>query len=238
MNNIDKIAAEFESCFTDIYKDKYGGVEGAVQHPVYGGMVTHCRSSVYWITKILAAKKICEIGTWLADSAFMMANAQDDLNFGNDAYIDTIDIMVGGYTNTPIKYNHKRIHYHYWRPFHTNYDEFKYNAAGIVHKDFKHMTNQQIFDKNYEYLSSIASKDGYSFILIDGDHGLDGVRLDWELVQDFAREDTVIMIDDLRDERHWQVKQFWDSLDTYKYDFEDFIDDTGILISAGVTLKS
>lgn len=224
MNKIDLIKQEFPKQFCLRY-EQLGFSEGLVEHPVYGGKPTHCRSTLWTLVKILQPRSILEIGSWKYDGSNMMARSLDE-NFGKDyeCEIHTFDIVRGGYTedSQEIAKVHKRVKPMWWYPHHTSYDSWKYNNPRIEFPLFSQMDNSQIFKANITILEEVMPKIGYDLIVIDGDHSIEGVKFDWEYACHSISNRGVIVIDDLYDSRHWQVRQFWDSIKCDKYDFEDW----------------
>lgn len=240
MNKIELIKQEFPKSFRLRYEE-LGGGEGNVEHPIYGGKPTHCRSTLWTLVKILKPSSILEIGSWKYDGSNIMALSLDE-NFGKNykCEIHTFDILKGGYSEhrEEVAKVHKRVKPMWWYPHHTSYDGWKYNNPNIEYKLFKDMDNDQIFKVNCAILDEIQPKGGYDLILIDGDHSLEGVKFDWKYACHVSGHNTVIVIDDLYDSRHWQVRQFWDSLkDLDRYDFDDWNkNNPDKLVSMGVVL--
>lgn len=234
-DKITLIKREFPKQFQDYYKEFGYPEEGRVVHSKYGGNPTHCRSTMYTLTKILRPRHVLEIGSWKYESSNMIAKAMDDCGIVA-GYIDSFDITPGGYDGGYIAPRSNRVIPHYWMPHHTNYDEWKYNdMSNVIHKDFRGRSNQEIFDENLRQVMKIAPKNGYDMILIDGDHSYDGVRIDWAYACTFLTPKGVIIIDDLYDDRHWQVRKFFDELTCDKYDFSDWNEKyPELLISDGV----
>jgi hypothetical protein len=236
MNIIEQIKQDFGS----IYIDNAPDLEGTVQNSnsLYNGRRTHCRSGLYAFTKIRKAKYVLEIGSWLYQGASAIARAMDDLyGVGGDGIVDSIDIIDNLKANNLSASLNKRIQRHYWLPHHTDYDIWKYNKQ-IEKPEFREMTNDQIFEKNLSYLKSIAPKDGYDIIMIDSDHSYEGAKFDWLYAMEVSNNDTLIIVDDLYDDRHIRVKKFFDELKTIKWDFKEWNDDISKpLQSTGITLK-
>lgn len=236
MNKIDYIKKEFSSQFEDVWKERFNQEEGCVQHSKWGGLQTHCRSTMYTLVKMLKPLHILEIGSWRFDASEMMALAMDEYDISKEGQIHSFDICEGGYSGGKFLPKNPRIKPHYWRPHHTNYDQWKYSNTTLAHPDFKFMSNEDIFKYNKNHLLSITPKEKFSLILIDGDHSYDGVKWDWEYAKLVAAPNAVICIDDLADDRHYQVRKFWDELPEPKYDFTDWNEARpDLLSSVGVT---
>lgn len=238
MNIIEQIQQDFGS----VYIDNAPDIEDAVQNsdPKYGGRRTHCRSGLYAFTKIRKARHVLEIGSWLYQGASAIARAMDDL-YGEEGegFVDSIDIIDNLKVNNLSLDLNKRIRRHFWYPHHTDYDSWKYNINIQVEKpEFRDLTNDQIFEKNLSYLKSIAPKEGYDLIMIDSDHSYEGAMFDWLYSMEVSNNETLIIVDDLYDDRHVRVKKFFDELKTTKWDFKEWNDDfIKPLQSTGVTLK-
>lgn len=224
MNKLELIKQEFPKQFRMRFEE-LGGSEGLVEHPVYNGKPTHCRSTLWTLVKILKPKSILEIGSWKYDGSNMMALSLDE-NFGTDYKCDihTFDIIRGGYSEhkDEVAKVNKRVKPMWWYPHHTSYDSWKYNNPRIEFPLFSYMDNKQIFKINCGIIEDILPAGGYDLVIIDGDHSLEGVMFDWEYACRYINDDSVIVIDDLYDTRHWQVRKFWDSLPCEKYDFNDW----------------
>jgi predicted O-methyltransferase YrrM len=233
MDLIDKIKNEFEANFEDVWQ----GVESVVQNSLYNNPTTHCRSTIYTIAKMIKPMSVLEIGSMAYDSSECIAHAM--VKTKSWGRIHSLDIRVGGYSGkfkkepasaliTPL----------YWLPHKTGYDEWKFTAP-IEHPEFKNMTNEQIFDKNCELLKFVAPKGGYDMIFIDGDHSYEGVTWDWRYACRFSHSNTVVVIDDMYDDRHYDVRRFWLGLQTKKYDFADWNHKhPEFFASTGVTLTN
>ena len=224
MNKVELIRNEFPKSFR-LRFEELGGSEGLVEHPVYGGKPTHCRSTLWTLVKILKPKSILEIGSWKYDGSNIMARSLDE-NFGKDYKCDihTFDIIRGGYSqhSDEVGKVHSRVKPMFWYPHHTSYDSWKYQQP-IEYPLFREMDNRQIFEINCGILEEIMPQVGYDLIIIDGDHSIEGVKFDWEYACRYQATDGIIVVDDLYDSRHWQVRQFWDSLThTDKYDWADW----------------
>ena len=208
MNYVEKIKNEFES----VYVDK-GPENGILQGYKYAGSATHCRNCLYTITKIIKPKKVLEVGSWKYESSDAIGNAMvemyDELG---DIVINSLDIATGGFSGGDHKPKHDFTHGDYWYPHHTTYDEWKYTDEHIVFKEFKEMSNEEIFDKNVEILDKITPFGTYDLIFLDGDHAYEGVKFDWEYALKYSHKDTVIVFDNIWDIRLHGVKKFFDDL--------------------------
>jgi len=181
------------------------------------------------VARVVKPNNVLEIGSYHFASANAMAKIMDQ----NKAtgVIDSFDIRVGGYDGKTIGPKNSRIRAHYWRPHKTRTDKFKYEHAYYL--DFQNMTNDEIFEKNVEYLKSIAPESGYDMIYIDGDHSYIGVSYDWEYAQVVANENTVVVFDDLYVRCHPGVEKFWKELKCpkgNKWDFKGYKCHTGVVV--------
>lgn len=228
MNKIDFIKSQFGNYYDGVY-EKMGKGEVLVQHPVYGGRQTHCRSTMHTLVRMLKPTNVLEIGSWTYECADIMSLAFEyDYRKG---VVDTFDIVSGGYSMGPEKPKGKFVNAHFWMPHHTGYDTWKYSAR-VKYPEFINLTNEEIFEFNKNILLGLGRK--YDLILIDGDHSYEGAGFDFEYAKLVANPDAVIVVDDLYDERHWQVRKFYDELPYYKYDFRDWNNSGKDLISMGV----
>ena len=107
----------------------------------------------------------------------------------------------------------------------------------IAFPDFKDYNNEQISEKNSEILKGVAPEEGYDLIFIDGDHSYEGVKRDWKHALEVSNKETLIVFDNIWDIRLHGVRLFFDSLETQKWDFDDWneenkdknmVQDTGI----------
>ncbi len=78
------------------------------------------------------------------------------------------------------------------------------------------MENEAIFERNLKYLKSIAPANGYDLIYIDGDHSFAGATFDWEYSLHVCNSETLVVVDDINDDRHTAVRKFFESLTTNK----------------------
>lgn len=229
---IEFIKRDFGNYFQDVSTAPEGNVENT--DPRYNNRRTHCRSGMYTFTKMIKPKHVLEIGSMVYDSSNMIGMAMDEM--GIDGVIDSIDIVDGGCHGQKRKQINKRIRPRFWLPHHTSYDKWKY-STNIAHPEFKDMSNEEIFSKNLEFLRSFAPIDGYDMILIDGDHSYEGVSYEWQYANRVSHPKTLMVIDDMYDSRHWQVRKFYDTLQTTKWDFVEWNNiPTNPLQSTAITL--
>ena len=231
MNKIDFIKNEFGNYYENCGKE-HGVLQG-----VYKGASTHAMCCLYTLTKMVKPKNVLEIGSWHYGSSKSISKGMDENGFG---VVDSIDIKKGGYDGNGQFPNESRINPIFWYPNHTNYDNWKYEDDGIVFKDFKDLTNDEIYEKNYSILRNL-SKDFdyiYDMIFIDGDHSYKGLKMDYDLVMEFSDKNTLIVIDNIWDSRFGDIRKFFDEVDAIKWDFKEWNDeyyitnmvqDTGIL---------
>ena len=104
------------------------------------------------------------------------------------------------------------------------------------------MSNTEIVSANIELLTTILSGnniDKLDLIFLDGDHTYEGLKNDLKIVRKFADKETLIVIDNIWDERMLDVKKVFDELKHQKWNFLEFNDvmfpknkvqDTGIFI--------
>lgn len=220
-NQIEFIKAEFKNYYVD-----KGPENGVLQGTKYAGASTHARNCLYTLVKMLKPTNILEIGSMHYESSDSMARALDEL--GSTGVVDSFDIKRGGYTGEIHRVpTNKRVRPGYWYPFPTYYDSWKYTDPLIVFQDFKNMTYDQIREKNFQILSERAKDFGgsYDLIFVDGDHSYDGAKEDYEMALRVSHKDTVIVFDNVWDIRLNEVRQFFDSLGTIKWDFEEWNDE-------------
>lgn len=234
MNKIEYIKENFKDYYVD------GGPEnGILQGTKYEGCATHCRACLNTLVRMLKPKYILEIGSYHYDSTISMSNGMDTYLNPDEGVIHSFDIKKGGYDGLG-RTDHlpNRITPMYLYPYKTDYDEWKLNDDGIVYKDFINYSNDEIFKFNHNILESVAPKEGYDLIFIDGDHSYEGAKKDWEHALSFSHKETLIVIDNVWDIRLKDVRRFYDEMTTNKWDFEEWNDDnrsmvqdTGILLT-------
>jgi len=208
MDQIDYI----NKMFPQLWEDRWPDPEGALKQEggKYDGCRTHTRSGMYTLVKTLRPRHILEIGSMGYSCSDIMAICMND--HGIIGEIDSIDIRKGGYNGRhATEPSSQRVNPMFWLPHHTGCDEWKYDAP-IEHPEFKDMTNDEIFAKNRRMLAQVAPPTGYDLILIDGDHSLEGANWDWKYAGLFSNNETVFVVDDIADDRHKEVQQFWNSL--------------------------
>lgn len=229
MNKIEFIKENFGKNFKEISID-----HSFLVGTKYAGCRTHCRSCMYTLVKMLRPSSVLEIGSYHFDSTRAMAKAMDEI--GVDGKIDSFDILQGGYDGSSAKPGHSRIRADLWYPHHTSYDNWKLTAP-IAKPEFKNMSDEDIFKANCLILEKVAPLNGYDFIFIDGDHSFEGVGFDWQYALEFSHKETVVAIDDIWDTRLQGVRNFYDTLQTIKWDFESWNDSHRDLVqSTGVSL--
>lgn len=233
MNKIDYIKANFK----DYYIDN-GPENGILKGTKYAGCATHCRACVNTLVRMFKPKTFLEIGSWKYESSIAASNAMDE--YTDEGVIDSLEIKKGGYNGGGIPLNlNKRIRPNFWYPHHTPDGDWRYTDPDIVFKDFKTLSDEEIYNLNIDILKNIAPKEGYDLIFIDGDHSYEGISWDWKYVEMFANKDALIVIDNIWDIRLKEVRRFFDEIKTHKWDFEEWNDshkkcnmvqDTGVVI--------
>lgn len=218
----------------DFIKENFGkfyanprdiGSQGILEGTKYAGRKTNLRTQAYILVKMLKAKHCLEIGSWHYLSSNAMGQAQDEIGL-SDGWVDSFDLQRGGYDGANVGPGHPRVRAHFWLPHHTQQDTWKYDRD-IPHKEFKSMTDEQIFETNLNYLKSIMPENRYDLILVDGDHSYKGIEWDWKYCEHLARPDTVLIIDDIWDSRLIPCREFFDWIPTAKWDFESWNDTPG-----------
>ncbi len=213
--------------------------EQPIQHPIHNGKQIVTYAVLHNLVRAFKPKKILEIGTWEYHSANVMALASDSVQ-----ELNTFDIRSGGYNgNLNAQKRSDKIRNWIWRPYHTSYDEWKYNNADI--KDFINMDNKHIYALNLATLKTITGyyednlESGYDLIFVDGDHSKQGLEYDLKIVSEVANEDAIIVIDNILDERLKEVNQVWNDLvkTHHTYDFNDWnLREKNRIIEMGIIL--
>jgi predicted O-methyltransferase YrrM len=204
-----------DKTFASMWENKHPS-EGRIklEGSPFDGKRNHTRSTMYTLVKILRPRHILEIGSMGYDCADIMAAAMNE--HGIVGEIHSIDIRRGGYNGRYRKEpSSQRVTPLFWLPHHTGGDEWKKDAP-IEHPEFKDMDNDEIFVQNIFDIGKVAPKGGYDLIFIDGDHSFQGAAFDFEYAKVFGHENTVVVMDDLCDDRHTEVRRFWDSLTEHK----------------------
>jgi predicted O-methyltransferase YrrM len=232
MNKIEYIKNNFK----DFYIDK-GPENGILQGTKYAGCATHCRACLNTLVRMVKPKTVLEIGSYHYESTVSMSLAMDTY-LGDGGIIHSYDIKTGGYDGNGTTDNlPKRITPMFWYPYKTNYDEWKFNDNGIVYKDFVNYENDELYEINGKILKSIAPKDGYDLIFLDGDHSYEGIKRDWDHAMEVSHKDTLIVIDNIWDIRLNEVRRFYDQLTTNKWDFEEWNDNNRTMVQdTGISL--
>lgn len=231
MNNIEFIKKEFGNYYKKF--DSFGELQG-----IYEGADTNVVSCMFTLTKMIKPKNVLEIGSWIYKTSDSIGNAMDQNGFG---VVDSLDIKYGGYDGKG-KPKNNRVRDSYWYPNHTNCDRWKYEDDGIVFKDFKELTNEEIYEKNYLILKDLSKDFNYKYdmIFIDGDHSYEGLRMDYEIIQDFCHDDTLVVMDNIWDSRFGGVRKFFDEVDAIKWDFKEWNDEhyiTNMVQDTGIIQK-
>jgi predicted O-methyltransferase YrrM len=221
MNIIEYIKENFK----DFYIDN-GPEHGILQGTKYAGKSTHCSNCMNTLVRMTKPKSILEIGSYRYTTTKMMSQAMDTYLSEDEGVIHSFDIKLGGYDGGGTSEGlPKRIVPLHWYPYKTDYDDWKFHDEGIVYKDFKDFTNEELFVKNGEILKKYVPENGYDLIFIDGDHSYEGVKKDWEHAMTISHKDTLIVIDNVWDIRLNDVRRFYDDLTVQKWDFESWNDE-------------
>jgi hypothetical protein len=212
MDLIDYVNRMFPVLWEDRWPDKEGILKQ--EGGPFDGQRTHTRSGMYTLVKALRPERVLEIGSMGYHCSDVMAVCMNDQ--GIIGSIDSIDIRKGGYNGRhATEPQSKRVNPVFWLPHHTDCDKWKYDAP-VEYPEFKEMENEDIFNRNRAILAEIAPPTGYDLILIDGDHSFNGASWDWKYAQLVCHSETVFVIDDIGDDRHKEVRAFWDSLEGVK----------------------
>ena len=236
MKKIDLVKENWSKEFRDVYVEDGNGQEGQVQHPIYGGRPTHCRSSLYTLTKILKPKSVLEIGSWNYQGSNYVAKALVELNLNSPVL--SLDIRKGGYTGNECYPKYECITAGFWYPHHTTTDVWKYDCSDLICPEFKDLNDEEIFEKNLEIVNKWLSNKGltgFDIVIIDGDHTTKGINFDWEYTKRFINQEGIVIVDDLYDSRHKMVRDYFDGIELEKYDWDDWNKEhPEYLISMGV----
>jgi len=221
-NQVAYIKAEYHKFYVD-----RGPENGILQGTKYAGAATHARNCLRTLTKMLQPKNALEIGSMHYESSDAIADTMDELHGSNEGgVVDTFDIKYGGYTgDTQLQPKNKRVRPGYWYPFITDYDTWKLTDPDIVFPEFKNMTDEQIRLANINMLMERVKEFGkYDLIFIDGDHSFKGAKEDFDISLKFSHPNTVIVLDNVWDNRLHEVREFYDRLPNIKWDFEEWND--------------
>jgi hypothetical protein len=235
LNKIDYIKEKFGDFYSHPV-DK--GSQGILEGTKYAGCQTNLRSKCFTLARMLRPKNCLEIGSWHYISANALGDGMEAAGENNGGVVNSLEIRQGGYDGAAgVRPKNRRVRPLFWLPHHTGQDTWKYDKD-IPHPEFKSMTNDEIFEKNLAYLLSVTPADKYDLILIDGDHSYEGISWDWKYVMHVSHDETVIIIDDIWDSRLTPCRQFFDELQTNKWDFESWNDAHRDQVqNSGVTLK-
>lgn len=233
MNKIEYIKENFKNFYID-----RGPENGILQGMKYHGSATHCRACMNTLVRMLKPKTVLGIGSYRYESSIAMSQAMDTYLSEDEGVIHSFDIKKGGCDGDGINVMlPKRVTGLHWYPYKTDYDEWKFYDPGIVFKDFAQYSNEEIYKINSEILDKVKPENGYDLIFIDGDHSYDGAKKDWEHALEISNENTVVVIDNIWDERLKEVRRFFNDIQTPKWDFEEWNDlnptmvqDTGVCL--------
>lgn len=221
MNKVEFIKKHFKEYYID-----RGPENGILQGTKYAGCATHCRACLNTLVRMTKPMSALEIGSWHYESSIAMAAGMDTYLSDNEGVVYSFDIKRGGYDGAGRTDGlPSRIRPMFWYPHKTHYDPWKETDPGIVYPEFIKMTNDEISEKNLEILNSIKPEGGFDLIFIDGDHSYEGAKRDWEIALKVSHPETLIVFDNVWDIRLREVREFYDSLNTIKWDFEEFNDE-------------
>lgn len=222
-NKIEYIKNEFINFYID--KDSENGI---LQGMRYSGEDTHCRNCLYTITKMVKPINVLEIGSMHYETSDSIALAMDELyGIGGAGKVDSFDIKVGGYDDKIFKKpKSSRVSQNYWYPHNSDYNMWKYSDNDIIYKDFVKYNNNEITEKNIQILKNISNEHNniYDLIFIYGHHSYEGVKKDFELALKFSDKNTLIVLDNVWDQRFIGVREFYNDLKTIKWNFLEWND--------------
>ena len=236
-NKVDLVKNEFENFYVDI-----GPEHGILQGLDYEGANTHCTQCLYTLTRLTRAKNILEIGSYHYKTTNQIAKAIDDTHGKTTVgKVITFDVIDGGYdAGKTYEISSPRVEANFWYPYKTE-DTQKLDKTKFVLENFEYV-NEELVNFNKNILKNICDDfeiDFFDLIFIDGDHTEEGIKNDFDVINQFANKDTLIVIDNIWDVRLLEVKEFFDKQNFIKWNFKEFNDkfynknrvqDTGILV--------
>jgi len=237
VNKVDLVKNEFEKFYIDI-----GPEHGILQGLDYEGANTHCTQCLYTLTRLTRATNVLEIGSYHYKTTNQIAKAIDDTHGKNvKGKVVTFDVIDGGYdAGTPYEISSYRVKADFWYPYKTEDTQKLDNSKFVL--DNSNYANKELVDLNKNILKNICDDFGidyFDLIFIDGDHTEEGIQNDFDVITQFANEDTLIVIDNIWDIRLLEVKEFFDKQNYIKWNFKEFNDkyftknkvqDTGVLV--------
>jgi len=238
-NKVELIKNEFKYFYFDI-----GPEHGILEGLDYAGANTHCTQCLYTLTRLTAAKNILEIGSYHYKTTNQIGTAIDD-NYGKKTLgtVVTFDIIRGGIDSGTEEYavvTNSRVNPNFWYPYKTKDTNHIDNSKFVL--DNSMFTNEEIVNLNKKILRKASKEKGidfYDLIFIDGDHSYEGISNDFNVISEFSNKNTLIVVDNIWDERLIEVKEFFDNQPYIKWNFKEFNDnhyaknkvqDTGVLI--------
>ena len=160
------------------------------EHFVTSAWLTHAPFA-FWLVEVLRPRSIAELGTHLGFSCFVFAEAVRRL--GIDATIDALDSWEGDH--------------------HTGfYGEEVYDSVREFASE-NHPDTIRLVRGYFEDSRRLFADDSIDLLHIDGRHGYDDVRTDYDMWRSTVREGGIILFHDVEEHQEgFGVWRLWEEL--------------------------